>query len=181
VGRFRDTATGKRQISALYVAGDVVELEAVIHPTGRAALQALSAVTMDAFPVADLRALAERHPGFARSLWRHCTLQSALLEERLVDLGRRDAQGRLARLLCEMAVRILGAPGDGVFRLPLSQEQLASVTAMTPIHLNRTLKALRKAGLVATRGQEIRIIDWAALAALAEFDDHYLNSQRPHP
>ena len=92
---------------------------------------------------------------------------------------RRDAKTRVAHFLCEMASRLHACRGadDFVFDLPINQTQLGEVTALTAVHVNRTLQSLRAEGLVEWHRQVIRIPQWSALADRAEFDPAYL--QRP--
>jgi CRP-like cAMP-binding protein len=84
---------------------------------------------------------------------------------------------RIAHLLCELATR-LGAAGRGlndiVFDLPITQNQLADATALTPVHVNRTLQGLRRQGLVNWHQRVVRLPDWDRLVAVAEFDPSYL-------
>lgn len=44
----------------------------------------------------------------------------------------------------------LEASGEhgSVYELPITQEQIADATGMTPVHTNRTIQALRKEGLI---------------------------------
>ena len=60
------------------------------------------------------------------------------------------------------------------FRLPATQMQLADVLGLTPVHLNRTLQALRRDGHLFTNGSEIRVADLARICGIAEFDPQYL-------
>ena len=59
------------------------------------------------------------------------------------------------------------------YAFPATQNQLADATGLTPVHLNRTLKALGPAGVL-FRGKVVRIEDWHALVALADFDPTYM-------
>lgn len=98
------------------------------------------------------------------------------LSQWIVNVGRRDARKRVAHLLCEMATRLSSVRegNDHVFDLPITQEQLADATALTPVHVNRTVKSLRDEGLVHWLNRTVRLTDWEALVDLAEFDPAYL-------
>src|SRR3546814_8620791 len=61
--------------------------------------------------------------------------------------------------------------------LPVTQEQLADLLGLTPVHINRTLKELERAGAVARSGRRIRIGNLDRLRDLADFSDLYLHSQ----
>jgi CRP-like cAMP-binding protein len=82
----------------------------------------------------------------------------------------------MAHLLCEIALR-MEAADQGTrtdFLLELTQAQLGDMLGLTPVHVNRTLKVLKEAGAVEAEGRLYRIPDWPRLAAIAEFDDDYL-------
>jgi len=181
VGRFDQNARGERQITALHIPGDMPDLHSVVQPTASSALQALSTTTILSVPHAALRAAAAAYPAIAEALWRDCMVDSLILAQWIVNVGRRDARSRLAHLLCEMACRYHTVPVDGrvEFPLHLTQWQLADATAMTSVHVNRTLKSLEKIGTV-FRHKIVRIADWDKLTEVAEFDPAYLQAnQKP--
>ena len=54
--------------------------------------------------------------------------------------------------------------------MPLTQMEIADMTGLTPVHVNRTLQAMRARGLVELQSRWLRIPDLSALrhaAALA--------------
>jgi DNA-binding transcriptional regulator LsrR (DeoR family) len=63
--------------------------------------------------------------------------------------------------------------GDS-YDFPLTQEELAMCLGLTPVHVNRTLQELRRAGLVDLAARQVRIPDFTALAAAGQFDPGYL-------
>ena len=58
---------------------------------------------------------------------------------------------------------------------PLTQEQLADATGLTPVHTNRTLQLLRKDGLIQFSGRSLTVLDWDRLREVADFDELYLH------
>jgi DNA-binding transcriptional regulator LsrR (DeoR family) len=62
------------------------------------------------------------------------------------------------------------------FELRLTQTHLADATGLTPVHVNRTLRALRDAQIVTITGRVVHIIDWDALALLGDFNATYLQA-----
>jgi CRP-like cAMP-binding protein len=176
VGRFDQLASGKRQITALHIPGDMTDLHSVVQPTCTSALQALSVATIHCVPHSAIRSAAARYPAIAEALWRDCAVDARILAQWVVNVGRRSAIMRLAHLFCEMAVRLGVAPAQGeiVYPFAVTQVQLGDATALTPIHVNRSLKTLRQDGLAEVGAGTVRIRDWDGLAALAEFDPFYL-------
>lgn len=173
LGRFGQNARGDRQITALHVPGDMANLQSVVEPRATSALQALCLTRILKIPHHALRSAAARHPALAEALWRDCMVDAAILSQWVVNIGRRDAVGRIAHLLCETATR-QGIHGirPGSFEFPLTQNQIADATGMTSVHVNRTLKALRS--VVTLAGRSAHVLDWAGLVELADFDPAYL-------
>ena len=179
VGRFDQNGEGIRQITAMHLPGDMCDLYSVVQPVPTSALQALSVATILRIPHTAIRSVAAHYPAVAEALWRDCMVDASILCEWVVNVGRRDARMRIAHLLCEMANR-LGAMTSGmddiVFDLPVTQTQLADATALTPVHVNRTLQALRAQGLVNWHQRVVRLPRLQALKEVAEFDSDYLQS-----
>ena len=122
-------------------------------------------------------AASASRPAIAEAFWRDCMVDSTILAQWLVNVGRRDAKSRLAHLLCEMAWRYkaVSAGGKIVFELPMTQCQLADATGLTSVHVNRVLKALRDVGTRLCRNN-VRIDDWNVLVEIGDFDPAYLQS-----
>jgi len=57
----------------------------------------------------------------------------------------------------------------------MTQEQLADATGLTPVHVNRTLKALEVEGLIVRNKRFIKIPDWEWLRDLSGFNELYLH------
>jgi hypothetical protein len=76
-----------------------------------------------------------------------------------------------------MAWRSLPTPlhGSVFFRLRMTQSHLADATGLTPVHVNRSLKALGRAGLVFRAGT-VYIEDWERFAEVGDFDPSYLQT-----
>lgn len=177
VARFAQMNDGRRQNLSLHIAGDMVGLNAMILPAAYTPLTALTAATIFQIPHAALHDLIHRHPAIGTALWRECVVEAAIARERLVSMGRRDARSRLAHMFCEMAVRSrhIGRYNAGRFAFPVTQEQIADMLGLTPVHVNRTMQALRGEELVQFSQREAVILDWPGLAFAAEFDPVYLH------
>lgn len=177
VGRFEQDRDGSRQITAMHIPGDMCDLHSVVQPLKTSALQALSITTILRVPHSSIRDTAERFPAVALALWRDCMVDASILSEWVMNVGRRDARARIAHLLCEMATRV-GAvhdTDDVVFDFPATQMQIADATALTSVHVNRSLQQLRMEGLVEWRTGVVRLPRWKDLTAAAHFDPAYLH------
>lgn len=176
VGRFGQTVAGHRQITALHIPGDMVDLHSVVVPRSSSALQALSHSHIVQVPHEAMKAVAAKSPALARAFWRDCVVDAMILSEWVVNIGRRQAKPRIAHLLCELAVRyaLLGHARDD-FPFNPTQIHLADLSGLTTVHINRTMRSLAKDGIVSIRSRSAVVHDWSALAALGDFDPAYLH------
>ena len=176
VERYKDVADGRRQILAIHIPGDFVDLHSYPLKRLEHSVAALTKATVALFPHAAIRDLTERSPALTELLWRSTLIDAAINREWIVSVGSRRADIRLAHLFCEMYVR-LGRVGlvDGMrFALPLTQIDLADATGLTAVHANRTLRFLRERNLVRFRHGMVELLDLPALQAFAAFDPSYL-------
>jgi CRP-like cAMP-binding protein len=176
IGRFDQSPDGVRQITAVYIPGDMAGLSTVIAPETGVALQALSVVTMMRVPRAALWASARRHPAVAEAYWRECVLDAAVLGQWTVNVGRRSAQSRMAHLICELGCRYsaAGLADHAAFPFPATQNHIADMLGLTAVHVNRTLMGLRAENVVTIQSRQARVHDWSRLAEIGDFDPAYL-------
>lgn len=167
---------GTRQIVSVHVPGDFVTLSHVFEAPNVDEIRMLTPGTVASVAAAALHHVLASHPSIQTALWRQTAIDASIFSEWLAAIGRRDAQSRVAHLLCEFAVRLraVGLTNGRAFDLPMTQAQLADATGLTAVHVNRVLNALRQTGLVATDKRTISINDWPGLVALADFDSAYL-------
>jgi CRP-like cAMP-binding protein len=183
VGRFGQNRDGARQITCLYIPGDMADLPLVVSPKSGWGLAALTGTTILRLPHAELRGVAARHPGIAEALWRDCVAEGSIFSEWVVNIGRRGALARIAHLLCELAVRCERA-GHGdrhSFPLPITQADLGDATGLTSVHVNRVLRELRTQSIVTMRGGIVTIHDREKLISVGDFDDGFLLLDGPSP
>ena len=166
---------GAQQITAIFLPGELCDLPRLNGgSSGRVvALTPLSLAVLDREAV--VRA-AEEHPKLALAFLHLASTEQAVLQEWLVCLGSREKCEHVAHLFCELHERLsrLGMVTDHEFDLPLTQEQLAETTGMTPVHANRVLQRLRKDGVISLEERHLRIIEPLRLKDIGEFDGAYL-------
>lgn len=177
VGRFAQTADGARQITALHIPGDMVDLHSVVAPAATSALQAIGRATVVRVPHTALIERAHDLPALARAFWRDCVVDAAILATWVINVGHRPASARVAHLICEMAVRnaAIGLARGSTFPFLLTQSQLGETTGMTAVHVNRMVGQLRDRGVLNWNARMIDILDWQRLRELAGFDPLYLS------
>lgn len=175
--RHKVTAEGTRQIVSLHIPGDFVDLEGALLNVADHNVQTLSRCEIAFVPREAMRALIADRPKVAMAMWVDSLIDASIFREWVVNVGRRDARGRIAHLLCEVARRLeaAGLARKNEYELPMTQEQLADATGLTPIHVNRVLMALAREGLIERIRRFIGIPDWDALRDAAGFSETYLH------
>ena len=75
-------------------------------------------------------------------------VEASIFREWILNVGRRDAKSRLAHVLCELAVRLdaHGLAEEMGYHLPMTQAELADALGLTPVHLNRVIRASKSTG-----------------------------------
>ncbi|MBB4860077.1 CRP-like cAMP-binding protein [Novosphingobium chloroacetimidivorans] len=178
--RYKDLADGRRQITQVHVPGDFVDLHSFTLKYLDQDVMTLTPVKVALFPHEGLRQVTERYPALARIYWFNTNLDAAIHREWELSLGRRKARARIAMLLSELQVRlgIVGLGDDAGFDFPLTQVEIGECTGLTNVHVNRTVRELREAGVAELRRGRADILDKAALWREAEFDPRYLYLQK---
>jgi CRP-like cAMP-binding protein len=174
--RYKDLPSGQRQITALHIPGDFLDLHGF-------ALKYLDHDVMSlapsriAFAAHDkLTAITETHPHLTRLLWFSTNLDAAIHREWELSLGQRTGAERAGHLFCEMYARleIVGLVDGTTFRMPMNQTELGECLGLTVVHTNRVLRELREAGFVRFMRGDVTIQDLAGLKSFADFDPAYL-------
>jgi CRP-like cAMP-binding protein len=143
---------------------------------------AISPTTTALIPGKVIAELVRSSGALSSALWWGTLTDLAVLRERIVDHGRRDAHERVAHLLCELLVRyrMVGRSRDNAIDFPMTQSDLADASGMTPVHANRTLQKLRAEGLIALSGKTLTVLDPDRLREVAGFNSNYLHLDRAH-
>ncbi|EIZ79850.1 transcriptional crp fnr family [Novosphingobium sp. Rr 2-17] len=181
LSRYIDDRHGHRQLVAIHVAGDFVDLhgyplKVLDHDVGT-----MTAAKVAIVPHAELDRITAQSPELARKLWYATLIDAAIHRAWLFRLGRLDAVGRVAHFLCETNARLMAAGlSDGhSFSLPLTQTDLSEICGLTNVHVNRVLRQLREERLCVFRSSLVEIPDLEKLAARAQFDPDYLYIEAP--
>ena len=175
--RYRVLEDGKRQITALHVPGDFVDLHSFLIKTMDHDVEALTPCTIARMPHANLGRFTEDLPHLTRMLWLLTLIDAAIFREWAAGLGVRNASQRMAHLFCEVYFRLkaVGLTVDNSFSFPISQVDLKDMLGLSAVHTNRTLMDLRQRNLISWEKGVVRITDLDALKEAALFDDDYLH------
>lgn len=158
--RVRYLEDGRRQIMSFVLPGELIGHCTQAQAVAVSTVTALDEVVACAAPAPGSHAALDAAYAVGQAR------EEAYLLAQIVRLGRMNAEERITGLLLELLHRLdeAGLVRDGGFDAPLTQEMLADVTGLTPVHVNRTLQVLRRRGDIEWKSHRVRIADPDALA-----------------
>lgn len=174
--RYQILRNGARQITRLLLPGDAFYFDCSPNGIAIEEVITLSPCKIVNITHADMRRLIDRFPTIGDAMRSYGCMENAVLASWVVNVGRRDALERMAHLICEAHYRLsLVDPHQGQqIYFPLTQDDLADVLGLTPVHINRKLQQLRQEGLITLRSKQLTIHDLRTLQQIAGFDPSYL-------
>lgn len=161
---------GRRQIFSFLLPGDpfVIEADTDIDRHGIVALTRLEVMDWSN-PVlngSDARDI------LAQALSDAAGKKQDRLLDHMVRIGRLTARERLLHLLLELFDRLepVGLVRGDTFKIPLTQSIFADALGLSLVHINRTLKQLRREGHILLKGGSVTLLGRQKLAAIAFYD-----------
>jgi CRP-like cAMP-binding protein len=182
--RSKIVGSGQRQIVAIHMKGEMVDLQNSLLKTADHGVQMLTTSEVALIPRQEIIRLTLERPTVGLAMWMDTLVDASIFREWIANVGRRDARTRIAHLLCEFSLRleVAGLGENGEYELPMTQEQLGDATGLTSVHVNRTIKLLEAAGLInRANPRSIHIGDWRKLADAGDFDSGYLHMPAGEP
>jgi CRP/FNR family transcriptional regulator len=168
--QFHDLANGGRAIVDVYLPGDVLGLDAILGTRPLEEISTLSTVTIEMIPAA--AAMIELMASRTTALYVAWLLsrRQRRADRLLAALSCLDARGRLATMMLDFYTRLRRRRliAGSVFNLPLTQTQIGDYLGLTAVHINRALRALRDARIVALEKHCVTIHDLELLTGLAD-------------
>ncbi|HVG47315.1 MAG TPA: Crp/Fnr family transcriptional regulator [Rubellimicrobium sp.] len=173
---------GGRQILALHLAGDLPDLHSLHLTILDSDICAITNCQLAFMPHRDMHRLCHEHPRIADELWRITLVDASIYREWMVNVSQRQALSRLAHLFCELLVRsrMAGLAQDGSCPLPITQADVAEMTGLSLVHVNRTLQDLRAQNLISVGHGTLTVHDWDRLVELGDFRPDYLHLSPVH-
>lgn len=180
--RYTLVGDGRRQITAIHVTGDFVDLHSFPLKTMDHNVGALTRCRFAMVPHEALAQITERFPHLTRLLWLSTLIDASINRQWIVAMGRRSAAGRMAHLVCELVYRLglFGMADRSSVPMALTQTDLSDALGLSLVHVNRTLRELKEEGIASWREGAITIHDWDRLVEVAEFNPIYLH-MHPEP
>jgi CRP-like cAMP-binding protein len=168
---------GRRQIIGYFLPGDMCDARVFILKRMDHTISTLAPCAVTSLSREAILDITSTYPRLARAFWWNTLMEEAICREWLVNVGQRTALERMSHLFCEVHLRLqaVGLASPNGCELPVTQAELADTVALSTVHVNRTLKELRRIGLVSMSSKSLVIHDLPALRTLAMFDASYLH------
>lgn len=168
---------GRRQIVGLILPGDVCDPHNYVLRRMDHGIHALTRMRVAEVTREKLEAVLDQSTRLCRAFWWQELVCAAIQREWTLNLGQRSAFERIAHFLCETFTRLeaIGMTQGDSCDFPIVQNDLADITGLTSVHVNRTLQDLRRAGLIRLSGRRLTIPDLPRLTDVAFFSPEYLH------
>lgn len=169
---------GARQILTVHFPGDGLGAPSMALDQSAASLIAITRVTVAEVTLERFGQLLDQHPRVGAYILLGAQRERIALMDRLTSIGRTTAELRIASFLLDTVERLepLGLVENNAFSMLLTQEQIGDTLGMTTVHVNRTFRALDKAGLIRRRGTRWQLLDVPGLTRVAKRPSRALRS-----
>ncbi len=154
-------SSGSRQITALYLPGDLIGVDDLFKAEISETLSAMSKTTLRCIDIEHVRDAIATDGALAVAILRISVEKTADVKAQLTSIGRTAATSRLAAFLASLAVRLGCKPHamNYTIDVPLSQEDIGDAIGLTSVHVNRTLQRLVTDGLITRTSSYVTIVD----------------------
>lgn len=162
---------GRRQILSFLLSGDPVSTEFLLEPISGRTVEAITEVTYRKFKRSDLKAFLVKHPDLMQKLSKIWIEERMHSDQLALDLGRRTADERIARLILNLAGRLVkrNMMKDQTMEFPLRQRHIADATGLTPVHVSKVLGEFQRGGLIEISSRSLTIINETELRRTADW------------
>jgi CRP-like cAMP-binding protein len=155
-----------RQILSFLLPGDLVSTALLFEPRSSCLVEAITDVVYRSFKRSDLKATLFKNPEMFDKLSRAWIEEKNRADQLIVDLGRRTADERIARLILNLAERLsqrrMTRTTEAAaleMEFPLRQHHIADATGLTPVHVSKVLSEFRRGGLIKISDRSLTILD----------------------
>jgi CRP-like cAMP-binding protein len=176
---------GDQAVLDLYLPGDLIGLDHLIDEEALDSIVALTAAGYYALKRKAFELLLMRNPAVGLHVVKRAVKERRRLDEQRLELACLNARHRTAAFLLHICERLqkhgisTQRNDEANFILPLTQQRLAEYLGLHPIHLNRTLRALREEAIASVGCGEATIHSMSRLRLMA--GDFSAESNTPIP
>ncbi len=162
---------GRRQILSFLMPGDLISATFLLEPMMGRSVEALTPVTCRKYRRSDFKAILFKYPPVLEKLSEAWNEERAQTDQLALDLGRRAADERIARLILTLAEKAekRGMRRESTMEFPLRQRHIADATGLTPVHVSKMLGIFQRDGLIEIKARSLTISNEAELRRVAEW------------
>ena len=160
---------GRRQILSFLLPGDMLSAGSLFEPMSGRLVEAVTEVTYRNYKRSDLKTIIFEYPDAFDTLTKTCLEEKKQADQLAVDLGRRTADERIARLILNLMDRLTKRcmAQDQTMEFPLRQHHIADATGLTPVHVSKVLSKFRRGGLIEISNRSLTVLDLAEFRRVA--------------
>jgi CRP/FNR family transcriptional regulator len=179
--RYKTLPDGRRQILNYALPSDLIGLQGSVNDEMQHSVEALTDVMLCVFPREKLWDLYTNYPTLAFDITWIAAREEQILDEGLLNVGRRTSMERLAYLLLTMFQRAeeVGLTKGNSIQFPFTQQHVADTLGMSLVHTNKTLQRLNATKTMRWKERRFEILDREALASLASYERPAPRAGRP--
>ena len=157
------TEEGEDQVLGFYLPGDVLGLD-----TGQAGQRLSSAVALETTSICRIPHMLLADCGEAAALLKITAEQSQHDHNLVLMLARKDADGRIASFIEDLACRYwLRGYSASAFVLSMSRQDIGCYLGLAVETVSRTLTRFQESGVLRVNRREVEILDHARLRKIA--------------
>jgi CRP-like cAMP-binding protein len=160
-------SNGTRQIVSFLLPGDMISTTLLFEARPYCLIEAITDVRYRAFSRVDLKSKLFGEPELLNKFAKAWVDEKARADQLIVDLGRRTANERIARLILGLFDRLekrgMVRGESNEFEFPLRQHHIADATGLTPVHVSKVLTEFRRSQLINISERSLTILDLPAL------------------
>jgi CRP/FNR family transcriptional regulator, anaerobic regulatory protein len=160
---------GSRQILSFLLPGDIVSSSLLFGSSAHCMVEAITEVQYRSFRRDDLKTMLLTDPDLLGKIARLWMDGKQRAYELAVDLGRRTADERIARLILSLRDRLAsrGLAKGETMDFPLRQHHVADATGLTAVHVSKVLSEFRRNGLIEISDRSLTILKPAEFQRIA--------------
>lgn len=160
---------GRRQILSFLLPGDMISTGSLFAPASGNLVETITEVAYRNYRRSDLKTVLFGNLRAFDIFTKTCLEEKRRADQLAVDLGRRTADERIARLILYLMDRLTrrSMARDQTIEFPLRQHHIADATGLTPVHVSKVLSKLRHSRLIEISDRSLTILDPAELNRVA--------------
>ena len=162
-------SNGRRQILSFLLPGEIVACGPLFESRLHNGIDAVTRGCCRLFNSAQLKAAVSVSPAIFDTILSACNDAKNRADQLIVDLGRRTAAERVARLLLDIWDRMekSGRVENNSIDFPLRQTHIADATSLTPVYVSKIIGEFHGGGLIEISDRTLKITNMEKLRRLA--------------